>query len=479
MDLDFAADGNLRELSGEKAWETIKNFAQGKKEWDNPPNIVSEPEIENLKVHANRLFGNENVWVQMHRGIPIEVEPLDKTPLEYLGLNTCNHGIPLSSKEIPSIDEPEPQPQPLPNCLSLDEMFDDDWGLESKEVSPLGKELSLFDRTNNGLESVLIRPIQCGGYGVLGFLEVGTTFDIFQNIHLLYLLYGVLVFSGYGVLIMFPLWSLVSAGTDTYKHLGQFAPLGGEQTAAQLLGVWVSIGHSSQWLWYSVYPSELAYKVTGGVSLGKKNLSEFDCFPSKSIELLDDVSRIASLGSEKLYREAVVLMIRSYLSKLSSIETNTEHVEGTQFTCIASVKDMDETKGWFYKSWGMCRKKINIINLIHETEYAVSHHIPAQLFQKANKQSSNSLLPPWAIVALIVLEFSEIMTLFRFTWTRVEVSGPSDWSDTNKDFNIEIIDLLYEGFDMLYFSKLFDADDGCSSPFGIMCNPVICEGLHY
>ncbi|GKF29272.1 hypothetical protein Tco_0095614, partial [Tanacetum coccineum] len=55
------------------------------------------------------------------------------------------------------------------------------------------------------------------------FLEVGITFDIFQNIHLLYLQYGVLVFSGYGVLIfsgygvliMFPLWSLVSAGTDT------------------------------------------------------------------------------------------------------------------------------------------------------------------------------------------------------------------------------------------------------------------------
>nr|BAJ93943.1 predicted protein [Hordeum vulgare subsp. vulgare] len=38
-----------------------------------------------------------------------------------------------------------------------------------------------------------------------------------------------------------------------YRHLGQFAPLGGEQTAAQLPGDWVSIGHSSQWLWYSVY----------------------------------------------------------------------------------------------------------------------------------------------------------------------------------------------------------------------------------
>ncbi|GJW08624.1 hypothetical protein Tco_1571047 [Tanacetum coccineum] len=33
-----------------------------------------------------------------------------------------------------------------------------------------------------GLESVSIRRIQCVGYGVLGFLGVGTTFDIFQNI---------------------------------------------------------------------------------------------------------------------------------------------------------------------------------------------------------------------------------------------------------------------------------------------------------
>ncbi|CAA7054662.1 unnamed protein product [Microthlaspi erraticum] len=41
-----------------------------------------------------------------------------------------------------------------------------------------------------------------------------------------------------------------------YRHLGQFAPLGGEQTAAQLPGDWVSIGHSSQWLWYSVYASK-------------------------------------------------------------------------------------------------------------------------------------------------------------------------------------------------------------------------------
>ncbi|XAR68045.1 NADH:ubiquinone reductase (non-electrogenic), partial [Bertholletia excelsa] len=41
-----------------------------------------------------------------------------------------------------------------------------------------------------------------------------------------------------------------------YKHLGKFAPLGGEQAAAELPGDWVSMGHSTQWLWYSVYASK-------------------------------------------------------------------------------------------------------------------------------------------------------------------------------------------------------------------------------
>ncbi|GJW26204.1 hypothetical protein Tco_0040015 [Tanacetum coccineum] len=149
MDLDFAADGNLSELSGEEAWEAIENFAQGQKEYDNPPNIIFEQELANLKAQAKRLFGNEKVWVEMCRGkawdkvenpnpqstprvlplfeentlpvtypdevekiirIPIEIEPLRETPLEYLGLNNCNHDIPLSSRKIPSFDEPEPQP---------------------------------------------------------------------------------------------------------------------------------------------------------------------------------------------------------------------------------------------------------------------------------------------------------------------------------------------------------------------------------
>nr|GEX61221.1 hypothetical protein [Tanacetum cinerariifolium] len=59
-----------------------------------------------------------------------------------------------------------------------------------------------------GLEVGSIRHIQGIGYGVLEFLGVGTTLDVFQNIILLYFQYGVLVFTGYDVLSLFPLWSL-------------------------------------------------------------------------------------------------------------------------------------------------------------------------------------------------------------------------------------------------------------------------------
>ncbi|GKD25481.1 hypothetical protein Tco_1231695 [Tanacetum coccineum] len=114
-----------------------------------PTKHIYEQEVANLKAQAKRLFRNENVWVEMHRGItldkvensnpqstpqvlplfeeytspvtypdkvketlgtPIDVETLDETQLEDLGLNTCNRDLPLSSKEVPSFDEPEPQP---------------------------------------------------------------------------------------------------------------------------------------------------------------------------------------------------------------------------------------------------------------------------------------------------------------------------------------------------------------------------------
>ncbi|GKE05360.1 hypothetical protein Tco_1397378, partial [Tanacetum coccineum] len=53
-------------------------------------------------------------------GTPMKVEPLDQTKLEDVGLDTCNHEIPLSSSEVPIFDEPELQPKPLANFPSLD-----------------------------------------------------------------------------------------------------------------------------------------------------------------------------------------------------------------------------------------------------------------------------------------------------------------------------------------------------------------------
>ncbi|GJU99969.1 hypothetical protein Tco_1329240 [Tanacetum coccineum] len=73
----------------------------------------------------------------------------------------------------------------------------------------------IYNLVDACLEVDSIRHIQGVRYDVLEFLGVRTMFDIFQNLYILYLQYGVLIFSGYGVLSLFPLWYLVSAGTDT------------------------------------------------------------------------------------------------------------------------------------------------------------------------------------------------------------------------------------------------------------------------
>nr|GEV24038.1 retrovirus-related Pol polyprotein from transposon TNT 1-94 [Tanacetum cinerariifolium] len=54
----------------------------------------------------------------------MEEESLDQTKLEDVGLT--NHNISLSSRELPSFDEPGPQPQPLPSFSSLDVSLGDE-----------------------------------------------------------------------------------------------------------------------------------------------------------------------------------------------------------------------------------------------------------------------------------------------------------------------------------------------------------------
>ncbi|GJU88557.1 hypothetical protein Tco_1300980 [Tanacetum coccineum] len=114
MDLDFAADGNLRELSGEEAWEAIENFAQDTVE--NPYPQSTPQVLPSFEENTPPVTYPDDV--EKIIGIPIEIEPLDETPLE-----DCNHDIPLSFMEIPILIFPsfnQPEPQHLPDFPSLD-----------------------------------------------------------------------------------------------------------------------------------------------------------------------------------------------------------------------------------------------------------------------------------------------------------------------------------------------------------------------
>nr|GEW10375.1 protein kinase-like domain-containing protein [Tanacetum cinerariifolium] len=158
----------------------------------NPFTGFESPTYILKELQALRVYPEE---VEKTLGTPIEVEPLNETKREKVGLN-CNQNTHFSSREVPSFDRLEPQP--LLNSPSLDvndpkrhygfkpgllgksvslgvdilnwEMFDDNRGLESKVVSPLKEELSLFDRPNE-VERGRILEAHC--FGIL-LLEVMT-----------------------------------------------------------------------------------------------------------------------------------------------------------------------------------------------------------------------------------------------------------------------------------------------------------------
>ncbi|GKG17919.1 hypothetical protein Tco_0372217, partial [Tanacetum coccineum] len=114
---------------------------------DNPSPQSTPQVLSSFEVYTPLVTYPEEVKETL--GTTMEVEPLEETQLEDLGLNTCNHDIPLSSREVPSFDEPKPQPQTLRNYPSLDVSLGDEKGLEPsikphspdsfrmKEVEPL------------------------------------------------------------------------------------------------------------------------------------------------------------------------------------------------------------------------------------------------------------------------------------------------------------------------------------------------------
>ena len=96
------------------------------------PSPQSTPQLpSSLEAHTPPVTYPKEVEETI--GATIEVEPLDQTQLEDIGLNTYNDNLTLSSREVPSFDELEPQPKPLPNLPSLDENL----GIEIGPVPPI------------------------------------------------------------------------------------------------------------------------------------------------------------------------------------------------------------------------------------------------------------------------------------------------------------------------------------------------------
>ncbi|GKB47291.1 hypothetical protein Tco_0898044 [Tanacetum coccineum] len=85
-------------------------------EAENPTPQSTPQVLPSFEVYTQPVTYPEEVKETI--GIPMEVEPLNQTQLEDLGLNTCSHDLSFSSKEIPSVNEPEPQL--LPNSSPLD-----------------------------------------------------------------------------------------------------------------------------------------------------------------------------------------------------------------------------------------------------------------------------------------------------------------------------------------------------------------------
>ncbi|GJS19356.1 DNA polymerase-like protein [Tanacetum coccineum] len=102
------------------AWlddEPIRDLNTMEDKVDNPNPQSTLQVLPSFKVYTPPVTHPKEVKETI--GIPMEVEPLNETKLEEVGLN-CNHNTPLSSREDPSFDKPKLQPQPSPNCPPLD-----------------------------------------------------------------------------------------------------------------------------------------------------------------------------------------------------------------------------------------------------------------------------------------------------------------------------------------------------------------------
>ncbi|GJZ07514.1 hypothetical protein Tco_0541307 [Tanacetum coccineum] len=158
MDLDFVVDGNLRELSGEEAWEAIDCFAQGQKEEvicfdETKPQPPPLPNFPPLVISLGDKRGLEP---------PIKPHSPDSFRMKKVDQLT-NHTPPSPHMESfhpkdtyfyyhPCIGDPKKHYGFKPGLLGQSgslgvdflklEMIEDDLELESKKVSFLGSELN-------------------------------------------------------------------------------------------------------------------------------------------------------------------------------------------------------------------------------------------------------------------------------------------------------------------------------------------------
>ncbi|KAG5044697.1 hypothetical protein AAZV13_06G012100 [Glycine max] len=143
------------------------------------------------------------------------------------------------------------------------------------------------------------------------------------------------------------------------------------------------------------------------------------------LRLLDAVSRMASLGFEKSYRETVVLMTRSYLNKLSSVgsaESKTEATEATTervetlpagFLVIASGLTSDRLRSDF---------RHRLLSLCSDVGLAAE--------AKSGRSGADFLGPLLPAVAAICSDFDptlnvepSLLKLFRNLWFYVALFG--------------------------------------------------------
>ncbi|GJT05589.1 exocyst complex component SEC6 [Tanacetum coccineum] len=101
--MNLTAEGDLKKFSDIGAWAQVPS-----------PESTTQT-LPSIEEYTPPVTYPEEVEKTL--GIPTEVEPLNKTKLEEVGL-TCNHNTHLSSREVLSFDGPEPQP--LLNSPSLD-----------------------------------------------------------------------------------------------------------------------------------------------------------------------------------------------------------------------------------------------------------------------------------------------------------------------------------------------------------------------